>query len=91
MLQGPDNVVLARILVGFHEQFFGDQVQQRGDTKIRAGVDGPGRRGVIAVVAVSEGREAWHGDTCGCAPMTVSTDNDGSCADDCCTAERTIG
>jgi len=46
---------------------------------------------VIAAVAVREGREAWHGDTC-CAPLlSVTTDTAaaGTCTDGCCTAPTT--
>lgn len=41
---------------------------------------------VIAVVAVKEGREAWHGNTC-CTPgvaLPPATDQTGGCTDDCC-------
>ena len=46
---------------------------------------------VIAAVAVREGREAWHGDTC-CAPLlsvTPDTAAAGTCTDGCCTAPTT--
>jgi divalent metal cation (Fe/Co/Zn/Cd) transporter len=50
---------------------------------------------VIAIVAVKEGREAWHGDTCctptlpagGTATGTASGTADG-CEDGCCTGDR---
>ena len=44
---------------------------------------------VIAVVAVKEGRDAWHGDAC-CAPgaaLAADPDRDSlydGCTDDCC-------
>jgi divalent metal cation (Fe/Co/Zn/Cd) transporter len=56
---------------------------------------------VIAVVAVKEGREAWRGDACCPAPLTVLTDDAGGdavagcadcepgCVDACCTPAST--
>ena len=42
---------------------------------------------VIAAVAVKEGREAWHGDTC-CTPLTTpptaGPSSSSSCSDNCC-------
>lgn len=45
---------------------------------------------VIAAVAFKEGRAAWRGEACGCAPMAGVADDaddcgcDESCTDDCC-------
>jgi divalent metal cation (Fe/Co/Zn/Cd) transporter len=44
---------------------------------------------VIAAVAVKEGRDAWHGDTC-CTPTAAGdTTSATACTDDCCADDRT--
>lgn len=48
---------------------------------------------VIAAVALREGRQAWRGQACGCAPSTPSADAcswEPNCADGCCTNAHTI-
>lgn len=44
---------------------------------------------VIAAVAVKEGREAWHGDTC-CTPLSTirAHDQNTSCGDGCCSTSN---
>jgi divalent metal cation (Fe/Co/Zn/Cd) transporter len=43
---------------------------------------------VIAAVAVREGREAWRGEACTCAPAAAANTTTDACLDDCCDSTR---
>lgn len=43
---------------------------------------------VIAAVALREGREAWRGEACACAPATAATTATDTCLDECCDSTK---